>query len=228
MAWWCSSTAEWLRAHGPEPSRLLVSGSSAGAYGAATHYVTLRALYPRARSVFLSDSGMGVSTPSFERLRDKNWNYQLTVSGFGPQAQRTPDAEVVARLAAHFPKDRFAQYTRVQDAVQRDFYAEMGAPRGCDAWTKAMTRELARRQATPNVRSYLARGDTHTILRSPLVYSEQSGGLPFVVWLDQLLNGPLPANQACATCLTPPASAPCAAQPATPGKALPAPRLRQP
>lgn len=200
--------AEWLRANVPEPSRLLVSGSSAGAYGAATHYATLRALCPRARAVFLGDSGMGVSTPSFERLRDKNWNYQLPVSVFGPQAQLTPDAEVVARLAAHFPRDRFAQYTRAHDAVQTDFYGEMGAPRSCDAWTKAMTRELARRQTTPNFRSYLARGDAHTILRSPQVYSEQSGGLPFVTWLDHLLNGPLPANQTCTNCLKPASSCP--------------------
>jgi hypothetical protein len=206
---------EWMRVHVPQPSRLLVSGSSAGAYGAATHYATLRALYPRARSVFLGDSGMGVSTPSFERLRNKNWNYQLPVSVFGPQAQLTPDAEVVARLAAHFPQDRFAQYTRAHDAVQRDFYAEMGAPRGCMVWTMAMTRELARRQRTPNVRSYVARGDGHTILRSPLVYSEQSGGQPFVDWLNQLLNGPMPANQACTNCLTDPAS--CAPQPAATG-----------
>jgi hypothetical protein len=44
-----------------------------------------------------------------------------------------------------------------------------------------------------------------------LVYSEQSGGQPFVAWLDQLLNGPMPANQTCTNCLTPPAS--CAKQP---------------
>jgi hypothetical protein len=194
--------AAWLRANVPEPSRLLVSGSSAGSYGAATHYATLRSLYPRARTVFLGDSGMGVSTPSFERTRNKNWNYQLPVSVFGPNAQLTPDAVVVARLAAHFPQDRFAQYTRAHDAIQSAFYAEMGGPRGCNAWTKPMVRELARRQETANFRSYLAQGNTHTILRSPLFYTEQSGGMPFAAWLGQLLNGPMPANQTCTDCLT--------------------------
>ncbi len=62
----------WLRAHVPQPGRLLVSGSSAGAYGAATHYTALRALYPRARAVFLGDSGQGVTTPDFERVRNQN------------------------------------------------------------------------------------------------------------------------------------------------------------
>ena len=203
--------AAWLQDHGPKVSRLLVSGSSAGAYGAATHYATLRALYPRARSVYLGDSGMGVSTPSFERLRDRNWNYQLPVSVFGAAAQGTPDAAVVARLAAHFPQDRFAQYTRAHDAVQTNFYAQMGAAHACQAWPTVMAAELAARQSSPNVRSYVAQGDEHTILRSPSLYSEQSGGQPFVAWLEQLLNGPMPANQACTSCLT--TVRPCAQHP---------------
>ncbi|MFN9056005.1 MAG: pectin acetylesterase-family hydrolase, partial [Cyanobacteriota bacterium] len=93
----------WLRANGPRPSRLLVSGSSAGAYGAATHFTPLRSLYPNARAVYLGDSGQGVTTPDFERVRNKNWNYTLPSSVFGPRAHNTPDAEVVAKLAAHFP-----------------------------------------------------------------------------------------------------------------------------
>ena len=141
-------------------------------------------------------------------LRDKNWNYQLPKSVFGPAAEHTSDPLVVARLAAHFPQDRFAQYTRIQDAVQTDFYAEMGAPHACQAWPVAMASELSARQNTANFRSYVAQGDAHTILRSPLMYSEQSGGQPFVAWLDQLLNGPLPANQACSTCIKPEPSCP--------------------
>ena len=203
--------AAWLRGQKLQPTRLLVSGSSAGAYGAATYYATLRALYPQARAVYLGDSGMGVSTPAFEALRNRNWNYQLPASVFGRDPQRTPDALEVARLAAHYPQDRFAQFTRTHDAVQTNFYAEMGTPRACQAWTQTMTRDLARRQTTPNFRSYLAQGKAHTILRSAAVYSEQSGGQPFLAWLDQLLNGAMPANQECTNCLAVPAS--CGGQP---------------
>lgn len=195
---------QWMRAHVKPPSRLLVIGSSAGSYGSATHYAALRSLYPDARSAFLGDSGMGVSTPSFEAARNRNWNYQLPVSVFGRDAQRTPDAEVVARLAAHYPQDRFSQYTRTYDHIQRSFYTQMGGPDRCQAWTDRMVQELAPRQQSPNFRSYLAEGEDHTILRSPQVYSERSGGMPFVDWLAALLNGPLPANQTCTNCLEPP------------------------
>lgn len=194
---------QWMRANVPQPSRLLVSGSSAGAYGTATHYASLRALYPRARSVFLGDSGQGVSTPDFERLRDTNWNYQLPASVFGANAQLTPDAEVVARLAAHFPEDRFAQFSTIHDRTQTGFYTQMGAPRTCNAWSNKMTSELATRQSAPNFRFYVAEGNTHTILRSPLFYSEQSGGAPFSEWVGALLSEELPVSMSCAHCLEP-------------------------
>ena len=195
----------WLRANARRPSRLLVSGSSAGAYGAATHFTALRELYPQARAVYLGDSGQGVTTPAFERLRNKHWNYTLPASVFGPRAQETPDAEVVAKLAAHFPKDRFAQFTTIQDATQTAFYAQMGPDgQACNAWTNTMLRELSSRQTAPNFRSYVAQGNTHTILRAPLFYSEQSGGMAFTAWLRALLEDKaLPGNESCPTCRTP-------------------------
>lgn len=195
----------WLRAHGPQPSRLLVSGSSAGAYGAATHYTALRALFPKARAVYLGDSGQGVTTPEFERERNQNWNYTLPTAVFGPRAQDTPDTEVVAKLAAHFPQDRFAQFTTIHDATQTAFYAQMGpAGQACNAWTNKMLSELASRQTAPNFRAYVAQGDTHTILRAPLFYSEQSGGMPFTAWLRALLEDrQLPGNGSCPTCRVP-------------------------
>lgn len=194
----------WLRANAAQPSRLLVSGSSAGAYGAATHFSALRGLYPKARAVYLGDSGQGVTTPEFERLRNKTWNYTLPTTVFGPNAQNTADTEVVAKLAAYFPKDRFAQFTTIQDATQTAFYAQMGTGQVCNAWTNKMLNELAIRQASTNFRSYVAQGDTHTILRAPLFYSEQSGGIPFTAWLRSLLDDTeLPKNASCTTCLAP-------------------------
>jgi hypothetical protein len=194
----------WMRSNVPQPKHLLVAGSSAGAYGAATHFSSLREMYPDSRAVFLGDSGQGVTAPGFEEARNKNWNYQLPTSVFGPDAQNTPDTEVVARLAAYFPKDRFAQFTSIHDATQTAFYEQMTKSPDCNAWTNKMSSELAARQASPNFRSYVAEGKTHTILRAPLFFSEQSGGMAFTSWLAALLNdGELPGNALCPTCQAP-------------------------
>jgi hypothetical protein len=194
----------WMRTNVPRTARILVSGSSAGAYGAATHYPALRAMYPDARAVFLGDGGQGVTTPAFEQVRNRNWNYQLPASVFGPDAQAAPDAKVVAGLAAFFPEDRFAQFTTIQDATQSAFYAQMASTEDCNAWANKMSDELAERQSLPNFRSYVAAGDAHTILRGPTFYTEQSGGQRFTAWLDALLqHRKLPGNQACPTCKMP-------------------------
>jgi hypothetical protein len=72
----------WMRVTVPPPARLLVAGSSAGAYGAATHFASLRALYPATRAVYLGDGGQGVTAPGFEAARNRNWNYQLPASSW--------------------------------------------------------------------------------------------------------------------------------------------------
>lgn len=194
---------QWMRTNVRQPARLLVAGSSAGAYGAAEHYASVRELYPAARAAFLGDAGQGVTTPEFERSRNANWNYQLPSSVFGPNPASTPDVELVARLAAHFPRDYFGQYTTTYDATQTGFLTQMGGPQTCGAWTERMTRELTRRQETPNFRAYRAQGDTHTILRSPLFFTEQSGGAPFAEWLGGLLNGQPQGNMICTNCGAP-------------------------
>jgi hypothetical protein len=73
-----------------------------------------------------------------------------------------------------------------------------------NAWTDQMASELATRQAAPNFRSYVASGQAHTILRSPLFFTEQSGGIPFTAWLAALLgDGTPPANAHCPECPAP-------------------------
>ena len=193
---------EWMRANFDAPDEILVTGSSAGAYGAATHYGRIRDVFPGGRAVMLGDAGQGVTTPDFLELRNGNWQYDLPESVFGPDAQLTSDDDIVAMLAAHYPNDRFAQYTTAHDVTQSGFYALMGATNACQAWTAKMATDLTvRQERAANFRSYLADGQSHTILRSPLFYAEQSGGAPFAEWVSGLLGDAAPENRACANCL---------------------------
>jgi len=192
---------EWVRANFEAPEQLLVAGSSAGAYGAATHYARIRDAFPEARAAMLGDAGQGVTTSDFLERRNGNWRYQLPESVFGANAQLTSDDDIVGSLASHYPGDRFAQYTTAHDRTQAGFYALMGASNACTAWTERMTHALERRQSAANFRSYLAAGSSHTILRSPLFYTEQSGGAPFAEWFAALLDGEPVANRACVNCL---------------------------
>jgi hypothetical protein len=198
------SILAWMSDNVPAPRRLLVTGSSAGAYGAAFNYSAIRAAYPGGQAVMLGDAGQGGAPPDFLAYRNRNWNYHLPAAVFGPNASLTADADVVARLAAHYPRDRFAQYTTTYDFTQRAYYALTGGGEVCSAWTDAMTSALSRRQQTRNFRSYLAAGQTHAILRSALFYTERSAGIPFTEWLGALLNEETPDNRSCEDCFAPP------------------------
>ena len=194
---------EWMRANFVSPEALVVTGSSAGAYGAATHYAAIREAFPAGRALMLGDAGQGVTPPEFLERRNSNWNYQLPTAVFGADGAVTSDEDVVAMLAAHYPRDRFAQYTTAHDITQSSFYALMGVNNACRAWTQKMASDLTRRQAsTDNFRAYLADGQTHTILRSRLFYSERSGGAPFAEWFAALLSNEAPKSETCERCVS--------------------------
>ncbi len=55
----------WLKDNFAQPGQILVAGSSAGAYGASTHYPRIRAAFPRGRALMFGDAGQGVMTQSF-------------------------------------------------------------------------------------------------------------------------------------------------------------------
>jgi hypothetical protein len=80
----------------------------------------------------------------------------------------------------------------------------MGAENACNAWSEAMSSALTRRQGAPNFRSYLAAGETHSILRTPRFFTETSGGAPLAEWLGAMIKSESAwQNRACENCTTP-------------------------
>lgn len=190
----------WLRGQGQRPERLLVTGSSAGAYGASAHFAEIRAAFPRGRAVMFGDAGQGVATQAFIEQRERAWRYQVTPGVLRRNEQITPETDLIGRLAARFPRDRFGQFTTAHDTTQSGFYALMGVENACTAWSDTMRTQLAARQNAPNFRSYVAAGEQHTILRSPVFYSETSGGVAFRDWFAALIDGGEPGNRTCEEC----------------------------
>ncbi|MBX3430099.1 MAG: hypothetical protein KF779_11025 [Hyphomonadaceae bacterium] len=197
---------QWMKDNLRQPAQILVAGSSAGAYGASTHYPRIRAAFPRGRALMMGDAGQGVMTQAFLDQRNSSWHMMLPREIVPRRLAITPNVDIVARLAARYPHDRFAQYTTAHDITQSSFYALMGAENACVAWTDAMVTGLAERQHAPNFRSYLAAGEMHSILRTPRFYTETSGGAPLAEWLADALrpNATGWDNRACENCMVRP------------------------
>lgn len=215
---------KWMQDNFSAPQQLLVTGSSAGGYGAILNYPRVKQAYPNARSMVLADAAQGVTPASFDALRNNSWNIQLSSAVYGSNPQSTPTGELVRRLAQHYPNDVVAQYTTALDLVQMQFYDIMvngltGVQgTACQAWTDQMVAGLQANQSVPNFRSYLAAGTTHTLMRGntmnqagqPLYYAENSaGGVAFINWLRDLIDGRGAPNVACTNCTTfPPGQCP--------------------
>jgi predicted GIY-YIG superfamily endonuclease len=109
------------------------------------------------------------------------------------------------RIAEHYPNNQFAQYTTAHDSVQVYFYNlmlhidraiydpeiwEQINPSVSERWHSTMlehTRYVAEKAS--NYSYYIGSGADHTIMGFDKLYLESSAGVPFLTWLQDLLEG---------------------------------------
>jgi hypothetical protein len=125
---------EWIKGQFPTDrehslKKLLVTGSSAGGYGATLNFPYLKNTFPKTNAILLSDAATAVVTQGFLNTvfkRDNNWNLENTLptifaEDLGFYSVSTFNATIFEKLAATYPKSRFAQYTTQFDVVQMQF-----------------------------------------------------------------------------------------------------------
>lgn len=211
---------EWASQNFDDPTQVMVAGSSAGAYGAVINYPVVADTWPSATATLMADAGQGVMTPEFDTARNENWDVQVSSDVYGEDPQQVPTEEWVWRLAEAYPDETILQYTTALDGVQALFYDVMRNgippqdPQACEEWVQPMLEGLEVNQEQENFASYLADGDTHTLLRGTFraegpdqFYAERSAGVPFSDWLATALSDPDEVTSVactdCTTCPTP-------------------------
>ncbi len=123
---------EWLKNDYPgnKPKNVMVSGSSAGGYGATLNYPYFESLFPRSRTSMLSDGAMAVMTQGFvdDVLTEGGpWNLEETLPRpysrmLGRFYAFSLNNQLIKALSYKYPFDRFAQYSTGLDAVQIQFF----------------------------------------------------------------------------------------------------------
>lgn len=212
---------QWIQAHFTTPNKVLVAGSSAGAYGATGHFAWLAEAFPNAHMYLIADAGQGVTTPHWDTsVRNQSWNFQLPDWIFGTNPSPVPTREILKTVMTHYPHSKFAQYTTAWDGVQTAFFSVMqqfsgsgGTGTACADWNRQMLEGLAYSAGAGNFRRYLGAGTEHTILRSAKFFGENSAGIGYADWVAGMLQsqggtngqGGLPwANVSCTECQPPP------------------------
>jgi hypothetical protein len=190
---------EWVYEHYDSPEQLIITGSSAGAYGAIFNAPYILDHYPDAQAAVFGDAGIGVLPPNWDGF--ETWNVDANVAavpGYTGVVAGEGFTNSLYTAAAHaFPQAAVAEYTSANDQVQMGFYFLMG---GEDDWSAGMQARFAALDELPNFRSYIGWGATHTILVTPLFYAMQVEGVAFRDWFAALVNGDAVENAACEDC----------------------------
>lgn len=202
--------------------KILVTGSSAGGYGAMFAYPHLKRAFPNAEGYMMADGSAGVVSETLlqEALRqpDERWGAENNLVTAIPEMNgifNLPTELLVqnfySALADHYPQDRFSQYTTLFDFLQALFYNislnqnnipawAAVSPQVYGAWSNQAVSKALQTSVHPNYRFYIAKGCNHTVLRfNDDFYNTQSTqGVSFLSWFKALTqeeeNGVYPAN----------------------------------
>lgn len=226
---------KWIEDNFRNPSRIFVTGSSAGSYGAIMGFPFIKEAFPRSHVSVLGDAGNGVVSKGFQNESINNWgvqeNFPDWIPGFEKSFGELSMAEIYKLIAEYYSHSKIGQYTTAWDWNQTFFYAVMldidnypdtnpfiwGDPAfwspSWEDWHNQMLEFAYDAAEAPNYRYYIAPGDTHTIMMSPLFYTEISQGIYFTEWIEAMVGnqggtrgyGAMPwLNVECNDCSLPP------------------------
>jgi hypothetical protein len=173
-----------LSATWPALGKLVVTGASAGGYGAFFNFASYRARWPAARAYLIDDSGPALLDA------DTNATLKSWFVGWGLlewlapicAACTTSTSPLYTALGGAYPDDRMALLSSTQDTTIRAFYL-FSASQFEAALLRLATQVL---DPLPRFHRFFVAGASHTMLGHPGDFSAQSVGL--WSWLTQMTS----------------------------------------
>lgn len=190
------SALKWAKENFPRRlEKVLLTGSSAGSMGAIGSFPWVRRVYPTAKLYVLGDAGIGVGPREMDVISRLHWNLGSPLDL--PHASDPPRlSELWIGYASKFKNVRFGEYaaawdetlTYFRDRIFTDFKLAPQESDFCLDFHELLLSDLAEKQKLPNYKSYVAAGTLHVILPRAEFYTENSAGIPFIKWLENMIN----------------------------------------
>lgn len=182
-----AAVLDWTFRNVRAPKQVLVTGSSAGAIGAAFHAGRIAAHYRTAKVSLFADAGGAYRTPNLVQVY-RDWGVERAAPAWMRKTRDPLVMETFIRMNAKaFPRMRQSQFNNARDAVQGKFLELLGGGGDLEQGLRANMADL--HQAIPTFRSYIAAGANHTILGKPEFYTTTAGGQPLNQWLADFIAG---------------------------------------
>ena len=215
------SVTEWLFDNFKTPDNVLVTGCSAGGYGATSIGALLLEQYertsPSTNIQVVSDSALGILTRSWAREYFGVWVPEHSMPKWLPEFDTQEELsskvrsenvmkDVWVNLAQRYPTQRFGHYSSTQDSIQVAFYQEMGG--------YALDWEILGKQyvsvmesGLDNFRFFITAGEGHCEYTFGEGWNTPSStGTTLREWIGDIVNPrttAMPPSEACSTCLSP-------------------------
>jgi hypothetical protein len=178
--------ARRLAATFPAPRRLVVSGASAGGFGALLNYDTFRHYWPAAEGFLLDDSGpplrRGAVSQTLLDAWYASWGLGRVLDPLCAAACRGDLSAALVAVASRHPSDRLALLSSLQDRVIAGYF--LLGPDELQADLLKLAAEVF--DPSPNARYFYVAGSSHTMLASPAAFAQD---VTLLDWLGQQVGG---------------------------------------
>ena len=182
-----SASIDVIASNFPAPSRILLTGNSAGGFGTDYMLPLVRKLYPDPPIDLVNDSGVGISRPGYVDFVSQEWN----ATRFIPEGCETcvsPEGHTTGYHIFQLDEDpnlRMGFMSTKQDSVIADVFVGIGG----EAFEAALLQEMAvLEEAHPErFRSLIADGNSHTFIQAQ--FEREVAGIPVYQWVADMLSG---------------------------------------
>jgi hypothetical protein len=188
----------------PDAAEIVVTGESAGSVPTPLYAGLAHDRLPNAAITVLADgSGAYPDIPVINSVIGAAWGTEAAIPPWPENAGLTAATWSLPGLFVqahkHAPEIVFGRHDYAFDKTQAFFGGLAGIP--ADNLVSLIdSNEVQIEAGGVDLRSYIAPGDSHTVLGKPDFYTETVEGVPFVDWVADLVRRTPQPDVHCATC----------------------------
>ena len=191
----------------PDAKQLVVTGESAGSVPTPLYAGLAHDLLPNADITVLADgSGAYPDVPAINAVIGAAWGTENAIPPWpeneGLTAATWSFPGLFIQAHKHDPNIIFGRHDYAFDQVQQ-FFAGLAGIAADDLVTLIDKNETQIEAAGVDLRSYIAPGDSHTVLSKPDFYTETVNGVPLVEWVSDLVRRTPQPDVHCTDCKQP-------------------------
>lgn len=172
------------------PGTVMVAGGSAGAIASPIMLAKVATAYPDARILHFAGGGFGYRMPPPVSLW-RNWGAIEAMNRFFAAGNFSEDTTTLLdpylAVGITFPHITFHLFDHAYDSIQEGWQRLLGYPAELLPGLDANLAEV--RETLANVRSFVARGEFHTLLRYDELYTHVTDSVRAVDWVATIARG---------------------------------------